>query len=655
MRIGSLPRCSVLCCFWVVASLASFSFASDFPPISTNELALKENPVTPGFPAVILDEEVESLDKYASQTSYIRIKIFGDEGRKYGNVQIPYLQGRTGVDDIRARTIRPDGSVVEFKGEVFEKAIARSREERFMAKVFSLPEVEPGCIIEYTFRSHFQEGAGHTWIIEHELPILRIHFTWRPTDTVHYENRVYHPSTRWVTYLPKGKSVEQKSGAYELTMENVPAFEKEESMPPERVLKSRVEFYYVYSNEDAKDFWKNRSKAWSENLENFVGHHKAIEEETARAISSNDAPEEKLRKIYQRVQQIRNLSFELRRSEKQAKQEALKPNTSVEDVLKHGYGTGYDIIALFISMARAAGFEATMARVAGRGYTLFEPELLDVSQLSAEVAVVRVGNEDRFYDPGTKYCPYDLLPWSETQTKGIRVQKDREEFVETPLMPSSKAVLTRKAVIKYEADGHATGTVSLMFAGQEALGRRIFYRNADDTQRQKERENALKEVMPPGTEVKLQKVGGWDATEEPLHEEYSVEIPGFGSTAGRRTFLPLELFQAKAPARFQPEIRKYPVYFRYRYQVADDIQVQLPEGFSAETLPKGQDIHSQLGTYKISWTKEGTTIRVKRDFSLEALLIPVQYYPAVRSFYTQIKAGDDDNAVVQSQNTAAAK
>ncbi len=65
--------------------------------------------------------------------------------------------------------------------------------------------------------------------------------------------------------------------------------------------------------------------------------------------------EVKLRKIYARVQQIRNLNLEDSKMKQENKDENLKPNSNVEDVLKHGYAYGTEINYLFVGLARAAG------------------------------------------------------------------------------------------------------------------------------------------------------------------------------------------------------------------------------------------------------------------------------------------------------------
>ena len=99
-------------------------------------------------------------------------------------------------------------------------------------------------------------------------------------------------------------------------------------MPPVNELRSRVDF--IYQNElletNPDKFWKNVGKKRNGQLESFVGKHKAMEEAVAQIVSPNDPPEVKLRKIYDRVQQIRNKSYELQKTEQEEKRDKEKPS-----------------------------------------------------------------------------------------------------------------------------------------------------------------------------------------------------------------------------------------------------------------------------------------------------------------------------------------
>ena len=168
-------------------------------------------------------------------------------------------------------------------------------------------------------------------------------------------------------------------GTYTLTVHDIPGIEDEPYMPPLETIEARVEFYHLDedapANETQDHFWARTEKKWNDDIEHFINKRSVLDQEVSRIVSPSDSPEVKLRKIYARVQQIRNLSEETFKSEKEAKQENIKKNSNVEDMLKHGYGYGHEINYLFVGLARAAGFEAAEVLVAPRNNNFFYPQL----------------------------------------------------------------------------------------------------------------------------------------------------------------------------------------------------------------------------------------------------------------------------------------
>ena len=137
------------------AAVAQWS--TDFSPVSKEELELKDNPANPGAAAMILYRAVRDDDVERSRTEYYRIKVFTDGGKKYGDVEIPWIPKATQVGEIRARTVLPDGTPLEFHGEVFDKTVLKKKKLKVQVKAFSLPQVQKGSIVEYSYTTRWRE------------------------------------------------------------------------------------------------------------------------------------------------------------------------------------------------------------------------------------------------------------------------------------------------------------------------------------------------------------------------------------------------------------------------------------------------------------------------------------------------------------------
>src|ERR1700740_2215815 len=143
--------------------------ADEWQPISPDELKMTSLPEAPGAPAVILYRQVDRKDLGRANTeyNYVRIKILTEEGRRYANVEIPFDRSQTNVSSLRARTVHPDGSIVNFDGNTYDQVIVKSKGTKFFARTFSMPDVQVGSIVEYHFNYDFNDNYVYDsrWIL----------------------------------------------------------------------------------------------------------------------------------------------------------------------------------------------------------------------------------------------------------------------------------------------------------------------------------------------------------------------------------------------------------------------------------------------------------------------------------------------------------
>ena len=72
---------------------------------------------------------------------------------------------------IPARTIHPDGSIVNFNGNIYDKTIIKAKGLNFLAKTFTMPDVQVGSIIEYRYTTFRPDGyiSDSRWVLSEEL------------------------------------------------------------------------------------------------------------------------------------------------------------------------------------------------------------------------------------------------------------------------------------------------------------------------------------------------------------------------------------------------------------------------------------------------------------------------------------------------------
>ncbi len=334
-------RLLLLLALVISSAIPAMAQKEDWLPIMPEDLQINQVPGDPGAPAIQLYYANYIDDSSGYEFIYKRVKVLNESGKKYADVEILGAVD-AGIGNLKARTIHPDGSIVEFTGKPFDKIVFKGRGIKWNAKTFTMPEVTVGSIIEYKYK--MKDFSSDHWVLQHDLFTVREYFSFQP--------RQWGESISWNGRNIKEPLPVKKSGGWELEWKNVPAFQAEANMPPEANYKPSINFYYF--REDIKNtekFWQEIGKFLNEYYERYIGNRKEIREAALQAMGSETDPEKKLRKLYERAQQVRNLSFEHKKTEEERKREKIKTNENLGDIVKRGYGDSDDITAFFVGMA----------------------------------------------------------------------------------------------------------------------------------------------------------------------------------------------------------------------------------------------------------------------------------------------------------------
>jgi len=670
----SIRRVALWAALWMLPNLvAPFVLAQEvigWPAVTREELDLKDDPFHPGAAAIILEKNVFTDEAKCYDSAYVRLKIFNEHGKKYADLELPYWNDIE-IEGIRGRTIRADGTINEFQGQVYDKTVVQARKFRIRQKTFSLPAVESGGIIEYAYRRRWK--CKNPDVLKHperyqitgvfSLPSVR----WTLTSELSIRHAVFalRPITQrflqWKTVNmgnAEGPRWDSASEAYRMELKDSPATLAEEYAPPGDILGQRVQFYYLlgYVSQPA-DFWREIGKQRSEYYEKFIGNSAAIRREAQRLTVAGEPREATLRRLYERSQQVRAIGQERTGTGAVASTDHLKENSNADDVLNHGYAWGNEVNLFFMALARAAGFEASVVEVTSRDSDLFHSEVLDSSQLNSIVVIVRVGTSDIFLDPATHFCPYGMLPWSESSVPGIRIRPGWGGVIErTPDPISSEAAIIREAALTLEPDGTLSGRVKVSFTGQQALFRRYASLDKDAVGLKKSLEDEVKAWVSPEATVELVGPVNWDKGSEPLRAEFDLKLPRFADVTSKRMLLQAGVFRSSRARAFEATTRKQPVLFDFPWQEADDVSIQLPANAALENAP------SQLATDKarVAWLEtkyvaESGALQLHRRINIGGIVIQPEYYMAIRSFFQQLRETDEQKILLSLAAKDASK
>jgi Domain of Unknown Function with PDB structure (DUF3857)/Transglutaminase-like superfamily len=601
-----------------------------------DELKMTSDPAAPGAPGVYLFLEETTDDGKGERTFYARIKILTDEGRKYGDVIMPFWAHAEGIRAVEGRTIHSDGTVVPFEGKPWQREVAKGGGLRIMEKGFSLPDVQVDSIIEYRYMMTYQNWLAPRWYLQQPMFVHEAHYHFVPGGGGVVE------ATR---YLPPNAQVNEKRG-FDLRITNVPPQVDEEDSPPMHSLGYRVLFYYMTREiSSVDDFWKAEGAYWSGGVDLFVSPDK-LKPAVAQIVAPGDTDDQKLRRIYAAVQKLQNTDFMRERTDAEDKADKSKVN-SAADIWQQQRGNRQAIALLFIGMARAAGLTAYAMRVTNRDENIFSKNETDWDQFDDTIAIVKLDGREVYFDPGDPYCKFGQLHWKHTWTIGVR-QNDKggTEIAATPYPSYADTDLKRSADLKIDADGQVHGTIREVMTGSEALRWRQDALVTDADATKKDLRDALASQLPSTVTLQLTSLGPLDDGEAPLAATFDVS-GSLGTRTGKRLFLPASFFEAQAKARFASATRQNPVYLYFAYTVEDDVTLTLPPGAALESVPKDGAVTFSSGlNFDQSYQGKQNVYHSARREKIEQILYKQKDYSDLRDFFQKVNAQDQEQLVV---------
>ncbi|MEO6909703.1 MAG: DUF3857 domain-containing protein [Edaphobacter sp.] len=675
--MNRLPACRLLCASFFVTLLALASpvaHAEQWTTPTPEELSMTSQPEVPGAAAVYLYREEVTEDRLHMFSTYVRLKVLSESGKKYANVELGYSSGNDvsniSVDNIQGRTIHPDGTIIPFTGKPYEKLIEKTQGAKYMAKVFTMPDVEVGSIIEYRYKHRLEDNQfmAPRWYIQSELFTRKAHYRWEPTGETLISNDARGKLTNtiaWTPILPEGAKLEQTQlpphGAYtegqhifELNVHDVPPAPDEDFMPPIASLSYRLLFYYM-PYRTGQEFWKSEGKYWSKQHDKFIGPGSSIRTAVQSLTASSDTQDQKLHKLYAAVMQLENTDFTREHSSAEEKAEGLKQIRTADDVWDRKRGSSDQLSDLFVAMARAAGMKAYVMAVTNRDRNLFLPSYLSMSQLDDDIAIVNVDGKEQFFDPGSRYCAYGHLAWKHTLASGVRQVEGGTALAQAPSESYTASRVERISDLTMDEHGTASGIVKMTYTGAPALSWRQRSLTGDLTSLKHDLRVSVENLLPPGMTVELTSVSNLVDYEQPFSVSFAVK-GGIGSSTGKRLLIPGDIFEVNSKPTFPHAKRDIPVYFDYPSNNQDAVRISFPTSFTVESMPSSNKIpFQQFAVYSLSATSTPTSVTVRRDYALGEFFFLVKDYPELRSFYSRMETKDQESIVLTTSSVAATK
>jgi hypothetical protein len=670
MRKSIILRGTVLLC----AVMSPVLVCAQFQPPTEEELKMTADPKAPGAAAVYLDYEEIANDPLHYQSTYARIKVLTEKGKTLATVELPYfLKGSTKITDIKGRTIQPDGTIVPLTVKPEDLVVVKTGDYQVERKVFTLPSVEVGSILEYRYDLNYDDNtfSSPEWDIQQPYFVHKAHYQFTPEPSFMPSGSVAAgradfglqdsrgrviSSLIWWQRLPPGVKMQTSiNGSYTVDVTDVPPTPDEDRMPPIQSFLYKVGFFYSYARDPAA-YWASEVKLWSKDVDKFAEPSKTINDAVNGLVAPTDSDLDKAKKLYDAVQALDNTDYSRKKSASELKELKIKEVKNAVDTWTQKSGSSDDIATLYLSMLRAAGLTAYAVRVVDRDKNAFDPSDMSLDQLDSTLVGLTIGGKQTVVDPGEKMCPFATVSWQHSDASGIGQSAQGGSFVTTAMQQYKDNVISRLGDIYLDAQGGITGHINVVMSGQSALHWRQRALEEDDAELKKEFDREeLEGKVPDGVEAH---VDHFLSMSDPYTNLMAVvNMTGsLGTATGKRLILPGFFFETRGSIPFVNEDKRLePVDMHYGNRVTDDITYHLPDGMTVEGAPQDTNIpwpgHALLVAKSV--VQPGQII-IGQTLSVAFTLAKPEEYQDLRGFYQKVAAADQEQLVLTASPAVAA-
>ncbi len=604
----------------------------------------------------------------------VRMKIYTDEGKKFATVSIPYR----GFDEYE-NVVEISGVTYNFENGKVVKTKLKAKNAQWTKNgknmwncTFTLPDVKPGSVIEYTYKIASLDFAKlRDWMFQKDIPVLKSNVVLTTPDFIQFTFFSNAPSEML--------DVEQKDhmhyilfyntniycNGYDLNMKarNVPAFKKEVLMPDsnrqiikgefllnlvitrppelynfnERYLMPYLKPLFLTTTED---YYEPRDRIYIRN--DIMAGYRIQEgmdwESFVKKLSKNPDFGKNMLKAFENkwlIDSFRKTDTGIKRmvaiynyvknNIKWNGQYRIFTNNSLEKTFEEKSGFSSDINLLLVNLLNRSGIQAKPVLISTRSFGNVYKEVGFFRKFNHVIVSVVLEGKVFLLDATDPLRPYDFLDIQDLNQEGLLVNILDHEWV--ALQNSVLSEIAQTEIYQISPEGSSTFEITTKFTGYPALQKRKVILNSSSDMKKLDIDN-LHDISLPLIINKSE--------QSFLTEIHSDSL-----------FITPLLNNSLVENLFTEEQRINPVDLKYERLMIRELNISIPEGYSLQSYPPNESYTMQGGFLSYSLNSEVEQNVLKMHFKFEVInaYIPSHFYSDLKLFLETIKELEQEKVV----------
>jgi hypothetical protein len=663
-------------CISILLLLISNVNAQEFKlgKVSVAELQEKIHPKDTAAAAAILYKKGSSRIEYNQNDGFVtvtdvetRIKIYKKEGYSWVTHKVWYynttnLSEKVSFTDAITYNLL-DGKIEKTK--LKSEGIFDEVRNKFSGqKKITMPNVKEGSIVEFKYTIRSPARMIREWDFQTSIPVNYSEFVTFVPEYYTFNARQKGYVFPKMTVEKNNKSIiisskeRVNSGGFTATRtefsqdkfdyietkttyvgENFPAMEDEAFVNNIDNYTSSIQHelsMVKFPNEPLKPY----STDWNSVVKTIYDYETFgpelnktgyFEDDLKVILAGKDSPEEKIMTILNHVKS----------SVKWNGYYGYDCDNGVRKSYKEKSGNVGDINLMLTAMLRYAGLTANPVLVSTRSNGI--PLFPNRTAFNYVIAAVEIPNGNILLDATDKFSTPNILPLRTLNWQGRLIRKDgtSEDVDLMPRKPSGDNVFINYSI---DSEGKVTGKTRRQCTEYNAMITR------DNISGLKE-EEYLEKLENENNKIEISEYSRTNEKEIllPIVETYSFTGNNLCEQIGGKIYINPMLFFTNEKNPFKQEVREYPVDFGFPFADKYNITIQIPEGFSVESLPAPavMTMEDNLGTFKYNIAVSGNSLQLVVAHQINEAIVGADKYEMLKEYYKAMIAKETEKIVLK--------
>lgn len=584
---------------------------------------------------VVFDSTKIRIDRDGTGESkkHVLTKILTSHGRmKYGEISFGYITLYDTVKVMRARVIKPDGSVIE----VPEDAISDMEMPAWEGSKFFIPNLR---MLKITFPGVEKGGAVEYLVsrITHNSPFDSTYDYWETFETTEpIREKVFKlslPRTmklKWV--VDKGElehSQMEKLDRIEhiWISRDVPKVVEEPAMPPFDNIATKL----ILS---CTPTWRDYSRWYYELSEPKLKPDSEMLALIWDLLVDAKSKDDTIRALYEWVnKEVRYVETELI-----GKKGGFEP-APVSFTFKNRYGVCRDKAALLVFLLRAAGTRDT--------YMVLTNPILEIrkdipcaSLFNHAIVAIKSGEDWIYLDPTVEGSVEYLLPYEDGKPVLV-CTPEGEELTLTPIRPPDSNLMRANIESTLDENGELRGTMLMEGTGTMDMSLRQLVRMLPKETIIQMFLSGMKSSHP---EARIDSIDTSDPENfaEPMRITVFFTIPDYPLILEKEWHLFTSGGQVSTAfsgtqGMWNLEERKYPLFFGMRMKTISHTSLKFPKKLKVKSLPEPLSYEDEYLKYQSSYRVGKNEIQNETGLIFKQPEIPPEHYSSFKDCMEQLE------------------